>query len=127
MSVTGIGVVTWQRVEGALIVLAGLALAGMMQPGWPLWLWPLALLAPDLSALGYLAGPRAGAALYNAAHLYAGGLLLALLGLLTGNPGMIALGAVWLAHVGADRALGYGLKHASGFHDTHLGRIGRNR
>lgn len=120
-------VIAWQRAEGALVALAALPLAGLTQSGWPLWLWPLALLAPDLSALGYLAGPRMGAALYNAAHLYAGGLLLALLGLLTGSPGMIAAGAVWLAHVGADRALGYGLKHPSGFHDTHLGRIGRDR
>ncbi|MDN5568502.1 MAG: DUF4260 domain-containing protein [Paracoccus sp. (in: a-proteobacteria)] len=38
---------------------------------------------------------------------------------------LIALGAVWLVHVGADRAMGYGLKQGTGFHDTHLGRIGR--
>jgi hypothetical protein len=30
-----------------------------------------------------------------------------------------------VAHIGLDRALGYGLKHESGFSDTHLGRIGR--
>ena len=33
-------------------------------------LFALLLLAPDLSALGYLAGPAAGAACYNAAHTY---------------------------------------------------------
>lgn len=27
---------------------------------------------------------------------------------------------VWAAHVGADRALGYGLKESTGFGDTHL-------
>lgn len=80
-----------------------------------------------MAALGYLAGPRIGAALYNAAHLYAGGLALALVGLLAGSPATIAAGAVWLAHVGADRALGYGLKQPSDFRDTHLGRIGRDR
>lgn len=118
-------VITWQRIEGGLIALIALALAGVMQPGWPLWLWPLALLAPDLAAIGYLAGPRIGAQLYNAVHLYAGGLVLALLGLLGGSPALIAAGALWLAHVGGDRALGYGLKHPTAFADTHLGRLGR--
>lgn len=117
--------VAWQRLEGALLALAALALAGAVAPGWPLWLWPLLLLAPDLAMIGYLAGPRIGAALYNAAHLYACGLVLALIGLLAGWPALIAGGAIWMAHVGADRALGYGLKEASGFQDTHLGRIGR--
>jgi hypothetical protein len=31
---------------------------------------------------------------------------------------------IWLAHIGLDRALGYGLKYGSGFRDTHLGRLG---
>lgn len=120
-------VIAWQRLEGGLLAVLALALAGMMSPPWPLWLWPLLLLVPDLAALGYLASPRIGAALYNAAHLYAGGLALALVGLLAGSPATIAAGAVWLAHVGADRALGYGLKQPSDFRDTHLGRIVRDR
>ena len=119
--------VTWQRIEGTLIVLGALPLAVMTQNGWPLWVWPLALLAPDLGALGYLAGPRIGAATYNLTHLYGAGLMLALLGLVAGLPVLIACGALWLLHVGADRALGLGLKHDSGFRDTHLGRIRRNR
>jgi len=32
---------------------------------------------------------------------------------------------VWAAHIGLDRALGYGLKLPTGFHDTHLGAFGR--
>jgi hypothetical protein len=31
---------------------------------------------------------------------------------------------IWFAHIGMDRALGYGLKYETGFNDTHLGRIG---
>lgn len=118
-------VVAWQRLEGALVALAALVVAGYMQPGWPAWVWPLVLLAPDLFALGYLAGPRIGAQVYNAGHLYAGGMLLALAGLLAGSPVVVAAGAAWLVHVGADRALGYGLKLPTGFGDTHLGRLGR--
>ena len=32
---------------------------------------------------------------------------------------------IWLAHIGIDRALGYGLKYGAGFTFTHLGRIGK--
>jgi hypothetical protein len=31
---------------------------------------------------------------------------------------------VWTAHIGVDRAVGYGLKYPSGFGDTHLSRTG---
>jgi hypothetical protein len=34
----------------------------------------------------------------------------------------VAVAAVWVGHIGADRLLGYGLKFESGFRDTHLGR-----
>ncbi|TRW97321.1 DUF4260 family protein [Paracoccus sp. M683] len=116
----------WQRAEGLLVALAGFAIAIAVQPGWPWWAWPLLLLTPDLSMLGYLAGPRVGAVTYNAAHLYGAGLVLAVLGVITGQTLLIALGGLWLAHVGADRAIGYGLKSPDGFRLTHLGRIGRN-
>ncbi len=117
--------VGWQKAEGALVALAGLGIALAVQPGWPWWLWPLILLAPDLAMIGYLAGPRVGAALYNAAHLYGLALLLAVLGVVSGLPILIAIGGLWLAHIGVDRALGYGLKSPEGFRLTHLGRIGR--
>jgi hypothetical protein len=42
-----------------------------------------------------------------------------------GSSGAISVSLVWFAHIGMDRLLGYGLKHTSGFRDTHLGRIGR--
>jgi hypothetical protein len=42
-----------------------------------------------------------------------------------GGPLAEHIALIWLAHVGVDRALGYGLKYASAFGDTHLGRIGR--
>lgn len=116
--------VGWQRVEGALVAVGGIVLMGLIAPGdWRLW---LVLLAPDLAMLGYVAGPRVGAAVYNAAHLYGAGLILALLGVATGAVALIAAGALWMAHVGIDRAFGYGLKLPVGFRDTHLGRIGRD-
>lgn len=119
--------VGWQKAEGALMLLAGLGIALAVQPGWPFWALPLILLAPDLAMIGYLGGPRIGAAVYNAAHLYGAGLVLAVLGVVSGQPLLIALGGMWMAHIGMDRAFGYGLKSPKGFKTTHLGRIGPDR
>jgi hypothetical protein len=41
------------------------------------------------------------------------------------TPLTLSIAMIWLAHIGFDRALGYGLKYAAGFTFTHLGRIGR--
>jgi hypothetical protein len=96
---------------------------------WQPFAWWQALLiffAPDLAFFGYLAGPKAGAIVYNAVHIYGFGAVVLALGALVDQPWISALGFLWLAHCGFDRMLGYGLKLPSGFHDTHLGRIGRN-
>jgi len=114
----------WQQAEGAGLGLGAFAIAGLAGPGWPWWIWLAILLAPDLSMLGYLFGRRIGAAVYNAAHLYATPFLLMMAGVGAGAPAVIAAGALWLSHIGFDRALGYGLKLPDGFRDTHLGPIG---
>lgn len=49
------------------------------------------------------------------------------LGLLYALPLVTGLGALWLAHSGFDRLLGYGLKSSEAFSVTHLGRIGKAR
>jgi hypothetical protein len=46
-------------------------------------------------------------------------------GFTAGSPIVLSLAIIWLAHIGFDRALGYGLKYAAGFGFTHLGRIGK--
>jgi len=88
-------------------------------------LYVLLFLAPDLSFLGYLAGPRIGAIVYNALHATIGPLLLAVAGIVLTEPLAGSIALIWLAHIGIDRAFGYGLKYADGFGFTHLGRIGK--
>jgi len=112
------------RLEGAAAFAAAVALYAHAGFSWPLF--ALLILAPDLAMLPYLIGPRAGAAAYNLVHTYAFPLPLALAGFWFASPIVAALGLIWIAHIGMDRMLGYGLKYASGFADTHLGRIGRN-
>jgi hypothetical protein len=111
------------RLEGAVELVVAIALYAHLggSPGvFAAW-----FLLPDLSMLGYLAGPRAGAAAYNAAHALLGPAALAAASVLFAVPALVLVALVWVAHVGFDRMLGYGLKYGLGFGDTHLGRLGR--
>jgi len=109
------------RAEG-LVVLGG-ALFLYADTGRSWWLFAALFLAPDLSMLGYLASPRVGALAYNALHSYVAPLALA--GVSRGDGLGFALALIAVAHIGFDRAMGYGLKYSSAFAHTHLGRIGR--
>jgi hypothetical protein len=118
-------VVIWQKLEGALVFIAALILSWQAGAGLSWWVAVLVFLAPDVSLAGYALGPKIGAVVYNLAHLYASGAVLLVAGTAFSIPMLIAVGALWLAHAGFDRMLGYGLKSAKGFHDTHLGPIGK--
>lgn len=111
------------RLEALFVGFAALVAYARLGAGW--WLFAALILAPDLSMLGYLAGRRVGAMLYNAAHWY--GLPFACLawGVVEQAPPVLAIGLMWVLHIGADRALGYGLKYADGFGVTHLGVASR--
>jgi len=112
------------RLEG-LLVMAGAMLAyDKYGAGWGNFAW--FFLTPGLSLLGYLAGPRAGAVCYNVAHSYFGAIVCVIASQLFGAPLLMTAGIIWCAHIGFDRALGYGLKYSNGFGFTHLGRIGRH-
>ncbi|RWM40055.1 DUF4260 domain-containing protein [Mesorhizobium sp.] len=113
------------RLEWVVAAVAAIVFYKMTGVSW--WLLALLILAPDLSMLGYLAGPRVGAASYNALHILIAPLVLALAGVLFGAPITTAVALIWIAHIAIDRALGYGLKLPTGFQDTHLGRIGSDR
>lgn len=111
----------WQRLEGLGMVGGSLLLYTATAADW--WLFAL-ILAPDLAIAGYLLGKQKGQLFYNVAHTYAVPLLLAGVGYGVGNDLLLALSLIWVAHIGFDRALGYGLKEPAGFTYTHLGRIG---
>jgi hypothetical protein len=111
------------RGEAIALFVTGVVLYLQLN-GNGLWLLPL-LLAPDVSMLGYLAGPRIGAATYNLAHNLVTALGVIAIGWLVPVAPLALAGAILFAHVGMDRALGYGLKLPTDFRDTHLGRIGR--
>ena len=114
---------TLLRLEG-LALFAGMTLLYAVWDGsW--WVYAILFLAPDLSVLGYLAGPRSGAIVYNAAHSYIAPMVAITSGFALASPLVLSIVMIWLAHIGIDRALGYGLKYPTGFGFTHLGRIGK--
>jgi hypothetical protein len=111
------------RLEGLFVLVAAIVAYSMIQGGW--WFFAALFFVPDLSMLGYLVGSKSGAAIYNFAHSYVTPLVVIGIGLLWSVPSVLAAGVIWVAHIGFDRMLGYGLKYAGGFHSTHLGRVGR--
>ena len=112
------------RSEGAVLLAAALA-AYITALDQPLWLLPLLLFLPDLLMVGYARSNRLGALLYNLSHSYPAPAALGALALAAQEQAWQGVALVWFAHIGLDRALGYGLKYETGFCDTHLGRIGR--
>jgi hypothetical protein len=121
-AVTG-GVKILLRLEGLTLFAAMLVLYATWGGSW--WIFAILFLAPDLSFAAYLIDPKTGALVYNAAHSYMAPVALLTLGFALGEPLILSIAMIWLAHIGIDRALGYGLKYAAGFGFTHLGRIGR--
>jgi hypothetical protein len=110
------------RLEGLVLFVA--SLSAFLYLKQSAWIFAGLFLVPDLSMAAYFAGPKPGAIIYNAFHTTIWPLLLAIYGVLFGELFAQVLASVWLAHIGLDRAIGYGLKYATDFKDTHVGRIG---
>ena len=109
------------RVEGVALLVLSVLLYRVNGGGW--LMFGVLLLAPDLSMLGYLAGPKVGAAIYNAFHTYAMPAVVGALGMVYASPVAMAVALIWFAHIGVDRTVGYGLKYSTSFKDTHLQRV----
>jgi hypothetical protein len=113
------------RLEGMAVFAAALVIYAHIGSSW--WLFAGLFFVPDLSMLGYLAGQRTGAMLYNLGHWYAFPAACIAWGCAGQSTLPLIVGLIWAAHIGLDRALGYGLKYAEGFGFTHLGKIGAAR
>ncbi|RTL58177.1 MAG: DUF4260 family protein [Rhodocyclaceae bacterium] len=111
------------RLEGLCVLIAASIAYSKFGLGWGTF--ALFFLTPDISFLGYLAGPKVSAISYNLAHSYIGAIACLAIGFLLPESAVLCAGMIWCAHIGFDRALGYGLKYSDGFSFTHLGRIGR--
>jgi hypothetical protein len=111
------------RIEGGVLLAASAFLYAGLGLSWIAFI--VLLLVPDVAMLGYLRDTRIGAVTYNLAHTYAMPVLLLLVATVSGSRVEYGAALIWLAHIGMDRLLGYGLKYPTSFHHTHLGTIGR--
>ena len=118
-------IITWQRLEGALILAASLWWFHLNSGNW--WLFLLFLFSPDIFCLGYLKNTKTGALFYNLGH----SLVIPLTIMLFAQPGymhhLFNAALIWTAHIGMDRMLGFGLKYNDDFKHTHLGLIGNKK
>ena len=109
------------HIEGLAVLVGALALYFDAGFGWPLLL--VLILAPDLSMIGYAGGPKLGALTYDIIHTYTLPVTLGVIGIIGAYDTAIQIALIWLAHIGMDRLLGYGLKYPTAFKDTHLQRV----
>ena len=103
--------------------LFGLALFMYTQLPFGWGLFALLILAPDVFMVGYLAGKKVGALIYNIGHHR--GLAIALwgIGYQAGLSWLMLIGVILFAHASMDRIFGFGLKYADDFKHTHLQEI----
>ena len=110
------------KVEQLFLLLLSIFLFLQLDYAW--WWFLLLFLAPDISMVGYVFGPKIGAVVYNLAHHQGVAIVFYVLGLVSGSQVLQLAGLVMLGHSAFDRVLGYGLKYPDSFRRTHLGTIG---
>lgn len=89
------------------------------------WAYPIMLIGPDISMIGYAAGKEAGATTYNLFHNKTIAILIFTIALAMENHLLEMTGIILFGHSSMDRMFGYGLKLSRGFKYTHLGTIGK--
>ncbi len=111
------------HLEGAAVLL--LATAAFFRLGYPWWWFLLLMIAPDFSLLALAAGPRVGAMVYNAVHTMIGPLALLGIGWWLGGVQSVTVAVAlgWLAHIGMDRMVGYGLRYTDATKRSHFSGI----
>jgi hypothetical protein len=109
------------HLEGLAFLVAACLLYGRTGESWGKF--ALLFLAPDLLMVGYVFGRKFGAQVYNAGHTYTTPILLWVIARLAHHPLVLPFCLIWVAHIGFDRLLGFGLKYDTAFKDTHLGKV----
>ena len=110
------------RFEGLITLIAGIFLYTLTEGSW--LTFALLLFVPDVAMVGYLVNNRFGSWLYNLFHTYTLPLLLGVVALALANDIGLQLALIWIAHIGMDRVLGFGLKYYDDqFQHTHFSQI----
>jgi hypothetical protein len=113
----------WLRLDGVVLLVTSIILFALTHQHW--WVYPVLFFVPDVFMIGYMRDTKVGAIFYNAGHSYFLPSLLVLFG--WHHHLALAIGLIWLGHVGFDRLAGYGLKYDTNFKHTHLGSLSNEK
>lgn len=117
--------IIFQRLEGVAVAVA--VSIFFFATGGNVLIFIVTLLAVDVFMIGYFFDKKLGAFIYNLGHSYILSVLLLLVSYMDKSGFMADVSLVWIVHIAIDRAFGFGLKHTTGFYDTHLGKIGNKK
>ena len=109
------------RLEGLAVLLVSLYVYALFDYSWMLFF--LFILAPDLSALGFLISQRVGAISYNIFHTYLVVWPFIFIGSIWANDWLLMIGLIFASHIGMDRILGYGLRYSNTMKESHLSKL----
>lgn len=115
--------IVFQKVEGFSILVFAVYTFSQFGLNW--WWFIGLLFLIDLFMIGYAFDKKIGALVYNIGHSLTVPVLLWLASWQLESSVFMTLSLVWFAHIGMDRAFGYGLKLYKGFNYTHLGEVGK--
>jgi len=111
------------KLEELAMTAVGIYLLVIYNCNLSVWIWVILFFTPDIGMLGYLINTRIGAFTYNIFHHKGIAIVLAVAGYYFGNDVLTAVGILLFAHASFDRVMGYGLKYADSFKNTHLGSL----
>ncbi len=113
---------TLLKIEELAQFTLGIALFSQLDFAW--WWFPVLILLPDISMIGYVFNTKIGADMYNLFHNKTLGIAFILLGMFYFGETYTLIGIILFSHSSMDRIFGYGLKYPDSFKNTHLGKIG---
>ena len=109
------------KLEELALFLVSIYILYYLDVAW--WYYLLLFLGPDISMIGYAAGNKVGATLYNLFHHKGIAAILFVAGFILDQHVLMLAGIILFGHASMDRIFGYGLKYDRGFKFTHLGTI----
>lgn len=109
------------KLEEAAMFALSIYVLTLIDTHFSWWVYPILYLVPDISMVGYWAGNKAGAWLYNVGHSKTLAIIITIIGMLLSNDIVLISGVILFGHSSMDRMFGFGLKLDEGFKHTHLG------
>jgi hypothetical protein len=109
------------RLEEFILLIGSIYLFSLLPYQW--WVFPVFILVPDLSMIGYLINFKTGAYFYNIFHTRIIGVAAVLIGTYFEINLLTLAGVILFSHTAMDRMFNYGLKYQDSFKHTHLGKL----